>query len=137
MRYAIFLLAASFVATTQAGELKLEFYGNGLSGKVVMVDLFNEKSTFMVENKSYRAIQVKGTSDRFGVVIPDLPAGRYAVAAYVDTNSNSKLDTNFTGAPTEPYGFSRDARGMFGPPSFDEAAFEVGNSSVTQSIRLH
>jgi uncharacterized protein (DUF2141 family) len=31
----------------------------------------------------------------------------------------------FLGIPKEPYGFSRDARGKFGPPGFEDAAIEV------------
>ena len=34
-----------------------------------------------------------------------------------------KLDTTAFGAPTEKYGFSNDARGVMGPPSYDKCVF--------------
>lgn len=54
-----------------------------------------------------------------------LPPGRYAVAAFQDLNANGKLDTNLAGVPTEPFGFSRNARGAMGPPDFADAAVSV------------
>jgi uncharacterized protein (DUF2141 family) len=71
------------------------------------------------------------------VLVPDLPLGKYAVAAYVDNNKNGRQDKNFLGVPKEIYGFSNDARGMFGPPDFTEAAFDIGENAVTKSIHLH
>ena len=35
------------------------------------------------------------------------------------------LDTGFLGIPTEDYGFSNDAKGTFGPASFDDSKFEM------------
>ena len=48
---------------------------------------------------------------------------RYAVAAFQDENGDGILNSNVVGMPTENYGFSNDARGLFGPPDFDDAAF--------------
>jgi uncharacterized protein (DUF2141 family) len=71
------------------------------------------------------------------VTVPDLPPGRYAVAAYVDNNRNGKQDKNFLGVPKEDYGFSNEARGRFGPPDFAEAAFDIGDNAVSKTIHLH
>lgn len=54
-----------------------------------------------------------------------------------DENGNGKLDSNWLGIPSEPVGASNDARGQFGPPSFEDAAFELGPGDVTVTIRLH
>ena len=51
-------------------------------------------------------------------------------------NGNEKLDTNLVGIPSEPYGFSRNARGRFGPPSFDDLAIEVGDDDLSIDIEL-
>ena len=53
----------------------------------------------------------------------ELPAGRYAIKLFVDLNGNGEVNTNFLGVPKEPFGFSNNAMGKFGPPSFDAAAF--------------
>jgi len=52
-----------------------------------------------------------------------VPKGEYGISAFHDENSNEKLDTNLFGMPTEDYCASRNARGTFGPPSFDDAKF--------------
>ena len=68
----------------------------------------------------------------FAGVIP----GKYAISVYHDVNGNQRLDSNMVGIPSEPYGFSRDARGKMGPPSFDDAAFEVGKDNVNLTLRV-
>src|SRR5437764_9308992 len=69
-------------------------------------------------------------------VYRNLPAGRYAVSVFHDENGNGKLDTNVVGMPTEPYGFSRDARALMGPPSFADAAFDLqADTTITVNLR--
>ena len=55
----------------------------------------------------------------------ELPDGKYAIGIFVDANYNNKMDRNFFGIPKEQYGFSNDAKGSFGPPSFKDASFNV------------
>ena len=55
----------------------------------------------------------------------ELPPGTYAIGIFHDANLNNRLDNYFFGVPREQYGFSNDARGFLGPPSFDDAAFSV------------
>ena len=66
-----------------------------------------------------------------------VPKGLYGISAYHDENSNEKLDTNFVGMPTEDYCASRNARGIFGPPSFDDAKFkyEGGTKRLTAQMK--
>ena len=65
----------------------------------------------------------------------ELPAGTYAIGIFHDVNLNNKLDNNFFGIPKEQYGFSNNARALFGPPEFGAAAFEL-KGATTQSIDL-
>jgi uncharacterized protein (DUF2141 family) len=58
-----------------------------------------------------------------------------AIAAYHDVNDNGKLDRNAIGIPSERYGFSRDARGVTGPPSYAEAVVTISDQPVEISIR--
>jgi uncharacterized protein (DUF2141 family) len=70
------------------------------------------------------------------LVFRDLPAGRYALSLYQDLNGNGVLDRNPLGIPREPYGFSRDAMGRMGPPSFGDAAVEVkADTTVVITLR--
>jgi uncharacterized protein (DUF2141 family) len=50
-------------------------------------------------------------------------SGTYALAVIYDENMNGKLDTNWLGIPIEGYGFSNDAKGLFGMPSYSAARF--------------
>jgi len=40
------------------------------------------------------------------------------------------------GMPNEPYGFSNDARGSFGPPSFEDASFVVGEENLSITFQM-
>jgi uncharacterized protein (DUF2141 family) len=51
--------------------------------------------------------------------------GTYAVMVYHDENDNGTLDRAANGMPLEGYGFSRNARGHWGPPSFEDAGFDI------------
>jgi uncharacterized protein (DUF2141 family) len=66
----------------------------------------------------------------------DLPPGRYAVMAFHDRNADKRLNVLPIGLPTEPYGFSNDARAMFGPPTFARAAFNLPANGARMTIRL-
>ena len=68
--------------------------------------------------------------------VQTLSAGRYAVAAYQDLDDDGTLDRSALGIPTEPYGFSNDARGRYGPPSFDAAAVTLAPGSTELTIAL-
>ena len=65
-----------------------------------------------------------------------LPAGTYGVRIMHDVNGNQKLDTNFVGMPTEPFAFSNNAMGSFGPPKWKDVAFTLENET-TQTITLN
>ncbi len=68
-------------------------------------------------------------------IVDRLSYGTYAVRLYHDENDNGELDTNLFGAPQEAYGFSNDARGRFGPPDFEEAAFSLDSDSLSMTVR--
>ena len=55
------------------------------------------------------------------MVLKDLPDGPLALSVFQDANANGRLDMNAIGIPTEPYGFSNNAAGNFGPPKFEQA----------------
>ena len=73
-------------------------------------------------------------TDAVVVVFRELPAGEYAVAAFHDANGDGELNANFVGMPTEGYGFSNDARGFMGPPSFGDAAFFLDADAGTRRL---
>ncbi|MDM0038724.1 DUF2141 domain-containing protein [Variovorax sp. J22G21] len=64
-----------------------------------------------------------------------LPAGRYVLRLFADENGNGKLDANLLGLPIERYGFSNDAKGKMGPPTFDAASFPL-EADTTTTVHL-
>lgn len=65
-----------------------------------------------------------------------LPAGSYGVIAFHDINGNEKLDTNMIGIPTEPYGFSNNARGLLSKPDHEETLVTLNRElSITFDLK--
>jgi len=58
-----------------------------------------------------------------------------AIAAYHDVNDNGQLDRNSFGIPSERYGFTRDARGITGPPTFEDSVITIADEPIKISIR--
>ena len=139
MKYTLFFSALLLASVVRAGELNLELEGKGMAGNQIRVAVYSASTPeqFPSDDKFYRGVVNEATADRLTVVISDLPPGKYAVAAYVDKSRNGRQDKNFLGIPKEIYGFSNDVRGLFGPPDFAAAAFDIGENAVTKPIHLH
>lgn len=65
-----------------------------------------------------------------------VPAGRYAIVALHDENSNHKLDRNMFGIPKEGFGFSNNPKVVLSAPSFDTAAMPVTCPTTETTIHL-
>lgn len=70
------------------------------------------------------------------IEIPDVPPGEYAISIYHDEDGNKKLNTNFLGIPNEGMGASNDAPAKFGPPKYQDAAFQVTEGTDKQSLKI-
>jgi len=70
------------------------------------------------------------------VVIDSIPYGEYAIRVFHDENRNGKIDTDFLGIPDEDYGYSNDASGWFGPPSWEKAKFIFDQPEMTIKIEV-
>jgi uncharacterized protein (DUF2141 family) len=67
----------------------------------------------------------------------DIPPGSYALAVIHDENMNGKLDLNALGIPKEGYGFSNDATGWLGAPTFSAASFTYDGRTLDLTIDMH
>jgi len=83
-----------------------------------------------------RATAVPIADGRVVWTVDALPGGTYAASAYHDEDDDGALDTNLFGAPSEPFGFSNDARARFGRPDFAEAAFRFAAPRDTIRFRV-
>ncbi len=62
--------------------------------------------------------------------------GTYVLAAYHDVNGNGKLDRNFFGIPTEPYGFSQPPASKWEEPKFADIAANFDAKKVAAKLEL-
>lgn len=145
------LLLSSFIASTTlalAGQpvfatdltiyIRSEKETKGIA--FISMEPEDEADKFPGGGKAFFNSTIALTVDgKAALIVKDVPPGKYALSGFLDINGNGKLDKNILGAPTEPYGFSNDARGLFGPPSFSDAVFVVTDdqADIKQTIKLH
>lgn len=99
----------------------------------LLVDVFDKADHFL--ETPFRSAKAEvSTTGSIELSFEKLPRGTYAISVIHDQNDNGELDMNAVGIPTEGYGFSKDAMGMFGPPSFEKAQINIEQS---QSIHIH
>ena len=103
----------------------------------IFVAVYDSESSFLnpdkLRDKKIVAVSNTGSMD---ITFSNLPPGTYAISCFHDVNGNGVLDTNFLGIPTEPYGFSNNARPKFRAPNWAETKFYLKAGGETQSIRL-
>lgn len=130
---ALLCVAVLGAAAAQAATIEVRVTGvAGGKGKVAVAVC--DKATFL-KDCLYSATAPAKDGETV-VTVKDVPAGTWAVLSYQDENDNGQLDRNVIGIPKENYGFSRDARGRFGPPSFEDAAFAVSGETANAAVKL-
>lgn len=65
----------------------------------------------------------------------NVKAGEYAILVLHDKNENGRMDFEANGMPIEAYGVSNNSM-SFGPPSYENAKFNVNNDDLELTIRL-
>ena len=120
------------IAYAQNGTLIAEVSEIKGTEGAIFVGLYTSAENFPETEKSYNARIVKVTGEKAVATFEDIAPGTYAIAVFHDTNSNSKLDTNFLGIPSEGYGFSNNVSGTFGPPDFEDASFKFDDDRTVE-----
>ena len=93
----------------------------------ILIALYESEESYMKESYKSADVLVKNNKAKF--IFHSIKKGVYAFSFFHDLNNNKKLDTNFLGIPKEPYGFSNNKKGRFGPPKFNEASLEINKNS--------
>lgn len=122
------ILVSSFGGFAQAGDaittLKVNVEGIESNQGQVLATLC-KKEEFLKSKCEYSgAVKLENNSEHV-IVFENVKLGEYALQLFHDVNNDFKLQTNVMGIPTEPFAFSNNAKGKFGPPKFEQAAFEV------------
>ena len=130
------LLLIAATGNASAADLQVTLSNLRKTTGTAYIALYNTAGSFPKNGQSIATQYIPVTSSTVDVKFLNLKPGRYAVSAYQDENGNGRLDTNPLGVPLERYGFSNNAVGSFGPPTFNAAAFELsGNQSITIKLR--
>ena len=132
---AVLLAAGAGAAVAQSQGAALEVRTPGLSAEgSVVVAIFDKEADWKSRDRPVRTQKVAAGPDS-RLRIEGLAPGRYGLMVFHDKNNDGRLNTWPIGMPSEPYGFSNNARGRFGPASWRAASFELRGDSV-QTLRL-
>lgn len=134
MKFTLLFTLLALAAGAEAADLTVSVANLKSNDGHVLVGAYNRADTFL-KQPAFVA-RVKSESGTVSTTLHDLPVGDYAISVYQDSNDNMKLDSNAIGMPIEPYGFSRDAAGSFGPPSFEQARISVPSEGSSISVTL-
>ena len=133
----IFSLVAAALITTgmaHAADLTVEVAGlKSTEGKVLLA-VYDRSDDFLKQPARVAAVDAQPGTVK--LVISGLPAGDYGISVFQDVNGNGKLDKNVLGMPVEPYGFSNDADGNYGPPSFEQSRLHLPEAGRVATINL-
>ena len=132
-----FLLLFNGISTLTAQENKtltitLEITTTKYNKGHVLLALYDSEKNYMKE--IFRSAEVPIKNHKAKIVFNLLEKGEYAFSFFQDLNENKKIDTNFLGIPKEPYGFSNQKKGRFGPPKFKEVAFKLNKNDVFKIV---
>jgi uncharacterized protein (DUF2141 family) len=135
------LLATTSLLATSAfggepGHLTVKMHGMRNSEGQVLCALFSGAEGFPDGEKALQGDRSKVAGGRAACRFKDLKPGVYAVAVFHDEDGDGQMDS-LLGIPTEGFGFSNNAKpGMFGPPSFEDAAFRMGSGRRAVTIKM-
>lgn len=133
--FILLLLRAGMVTGQTDNTLKVLITGLHSSNGSVLVSLFNQDNGFPSQSgKAFKKEKINIEGGIASTIIRDIPPGTYAIAVLHDENNNLEMDTRLFGLPKEGYGFSNNAKGLFGPPSFRDARFAF---SPAQIVRIN
>ena len=135
MKMAIAAMLLGLATPAGTSDLTLEIATQG-SGGSISVAVYRDAESFRRGAGPVVMRTVPCISGRTAVVLKGLVPGRYAIAAFHDTDGDGDLSLWPIGVPKEAYGFSYDARGRFGPPPFDAAASTLQSGSSRQAFSL-
>lgn len=123
------------VPLASASDLTVTVEGIAQAKGSIMLGLFDEETYNGDGAVNGANLTVEG--DSVTVTFEGLEPGEYAVRLYHDLNDDGEMNTNPFGMPTEPYAFSNDAKGRFGPASWDAAKFTLEGDAGAHIITMN
>lgn len=137
--FASFIMSGIIYAQPPLGKIMVNVKGfESNDGKArLLIFSSKEKESFPKEkDKAYGKYIVPIKDNMVNFTFENLPYGDYAISVHHDEDSNGKVNTNWIGMPNESLGASKDAKGTFGPPSFDKAKVTLDKEQISIVINL-
>ena len=130
-------MTACLIATPLASASDLTVTVDGIAKQQgsIMLGLFDEATYNGDGAVNGASLSVEGES--VSVTFEGLEPGEYAVRLYHDVNDDGEMNTNPFGMPTEPYAFSNNAKGRFGPAKWEDAKFSVDADGTVHAITMN
>ena len=129
MKFILLYLASVLAVANHQLEIAVTLPEN-TSGKLYLV-IYDNKDDFLGEKGELSVYDLAELRDHPTIKINQVKEGTYAFVAFIDENNNGIMDKNRLGIPKEPIGFSVSKMGLFGPPSFKKASYQIpGTKSV-------
>ena len=129
MKFILLCLAAVLAITNYQLEIAVTLPENA-TGKLYLV-VYDNKADFLGEKGELTIYETAELRKNPTIKINQVKKGTYAFVAFIDENNNGVMDKNRLGIPKEPIGFSVSKMGLFGPPSFKKASYQIpGTKSV-------
>lgn len=119
----------SAASTPPAATLKLQVQGLKPRGQL-MVALYDSEASWNAKAGAVRELKLPVSASSASVTLEGLAPGKYGAMIFQDLNKDGKMNFNLVGMPLEPYGFSNNSRGRFGPPAWRAAAFRLGGTAA-------
>jgi len=134
LTYLTLLLTGLLMHAQNTIEISMSGFDNN-DGKA-MIALYNSEENYLEKRLLGKAATIENQEAR--ATFSDVPDGVYAISVVHDEDNNGKLNMVMGFYPSEETGASNNAPANFGPPTWEDAKFEVKNGEhIKQSIKLN
>jgi uncharacterized protein (DUF2141 family) len=133
---ALALGAATAASAQSHGRLSMSVTGARNDSGSMRCGLYSSADGFREPGREMRGAVAQIKNGSATCLFSGVPAGTYAVAVFHAEHNETQMETGLFGKPKQGYGFSNNPSSMFGPPSFDSAAFTYSGGALHVPVRL-
>lgn len=133
------LVCAALAHSTgaQAADLTISLNDVRSDQGTLMLSVIRNEAQMSGAEPSPTSMMLSPNTTGVTVTLHDVEPGTYGVQVMHDVNGNGELDANMLGIPKEPWAFSNNAKGKFGPAKWKDVQFTIDGDSVEQDISLN
>jgi uncharacterized protein (DUF2141 family) len=132
----IAVVLGSATAASAQSQARLSVSVEGVRNDSGSVRFYSSANGFREPGREMRGAVAPIKDGHATCVFSGVPAGTYAVAVFHAEHNETQMETGLFGKPKQGYGFSNSPSSIFGPPSFDSAAFTYSGGAVQVPVRL-